>query len=140
MAREMAALGHEIALFIAQDVGTMPPTWEGVHLAPFDTLKAAVASYDFDAVCVSLDVNVFRGLACLGAPIRVLFQQYNDFNYAAGPDFADFVDLIVSPSKKHRENVETDWPTTKGKWVVIPNGVRMANHEGVSGMPEPRPN
>ena len=49
------------------------------------------------------------------------------------------MDIFVSPAKAHQKHFEEDWPTTKGKWVVIPNGVRMADHEGVSGMPEPRP-
>jgi glycosyltransferase involved in cell wall biosynthesis len=119
MAREMAARGHHVELYIENPNA---PFMGGVVLRPLHELQT---NGRFDATCVSLDVNACRDLNPEIKGLRVVFQQLNDFNYAAGPDFADFVDLFVSPSEPHREHLEHNWPTTRGKWAVVPNGCRV---------------
>ena len=124
VAKEMAARGHEVALGIESPNA---PIWEGVHL--FD-LRAPIWDITrFDVVAVALDCNLLRAVP--DGPLRVCFQQCNDFKYAE-PGWRDFVDLFVLPSEPHlRMFVD---PTVRpslgglGGWLplektaVVPNG------------------
>lgn len=134
MAREMAARGHDVTLHIAQ--AQPERLWGAIRVRSLESLRESALQADlervsmgFDATCVSLDCNAFLPENSVGMPglpgKRVVFQQVNDFNYAARPDFASFVDLFVSPSRKHKEHMEEVAPTTKGKWGVLPNGCRI---------------
>jgi len=116
IAREMAARGHSATLYIDDP---NRGEWMNVALRPFQGLHGDRDLYQ--AICTSLDINVARWVSPTSA-YRVVFQQLNDFNYANGKDFADFVDLFVSPSFVHQQFMEESWPTTKGKWEMLPNG------------------
>ena len=117
MAREMAARGHHVELFIeAPNAGRMGAY---VILRPLHEFHTNTV---FDATCVSLDMNFFRAGHGPSKGLRVVFQQLNDFNYKTGDDFASFVDLFISPAEAHRKHLEEEWPSTKGKWAVVPNG------------------
>jgi glycosyltransferase involved in cell wall biosynthesis len=115
MAKETAARGHDCALYID---APNAEAWEGLCLRGLDALHREAPSYD--AVCVSLDFNIFRGLS--ENPLRVCFQQINGFEYGH-PGFDAFVDVYVSPSENHKDFLKNGgWPVDPSKWEVIPNG------------------
>lgn len=115
MAKEMAARGHDVELFIE---GPNATQWEGVRLRELAAVHDA--SYGFDVVAVSIDFNVFRGLS--KTPLRVCFQQINGFEYGQS-GFDEFVDVYVSPSENHKEFLKNGgWSIAPEKWEVIPNG------------------
>lgn len=95
-AKELAALGHDVELFIDQSV---PETWDGVRLRRFDFMQFSIPMGRFDAVIVGFDVDWLREISQPG-PLRVVIQQCNDFAFAK-PDFRDFVDVYVLPSHAH---------------------------------------
>lgn len=113
-AKEMAARGHEVALYIP---GPNAREWDGVRLRPFhDIVRDAD---DVDAVCSLVDVNILRKLS--PKPLRLVFQQLSNFSYGE-PGFDEFVDVYVNNSEPNRRHFERHYPQTVGKWVVLPNG------------------
>ena len=132
---ELAKRGHEVTLFMVNPSHTR---FEGLKVLPYQTLfvEGFVGdqngthgmrrqSDNYDVVAATLDVNLHRRLST--RPLRVTFQQVNDFAYGE-PGFAEFVDVFISPSKPHRDmmtgaRAQTGgWWTSKEKWEVVGNG------------------
>lgn len=106
-AKELAALGHEVVLYI--EAPHARDWWEGVRVRDLRTVadasfrgafNVAKGRHDplFDAVIVGFDVDWLRNVC--SPTLRVVIQQCNDFAFAK-PDFRDFVDVYVLPSHAH---------------------------------------
>jgi glycosyltransferase involved in cell wall biosynthesis len=115
-AKEMALRGHVCSLFVEP---LNAAHYEGVALRPYSDLREAASA--FDVVCVGLDVNALAGLS--SQPLRVVWQQCNDFDYGA-PGFDSNVDLYVVPSESQRQMfIRVKAPIDTQKLRVVPNGV-----------------
>ena len=125
--REMAKLGHEVALYIAQP---NVRAWSGVKIRPLHDV--VTDSEDVDAVLSLVDVNILRKVS--PRPLRLCFQQLNNFCY--GEDgFEEFVDLFVAPSHANAKLFARDYPKTAGRWGVIPNGCYPDEYDAVAKTP-----
>lgn len=124
VAKEMAARGHEVTLGIEAPNAAR---WEGVSL--FDSRAPIWDIARLDVVVVGLDVNVLKLVP--PGPMRVCFQQCNDFRFAE-PGWRDWTDLFVLPSEAHRRMFTQPAirPALEGlggwlptdKVAVVPNG------------------
>lgn len=143
-AQEMAQRGHDVEMFIehpnAPSYGA--PLAKPVVLRdmadPLVVLELTDMSEGapYDAVCVSLDVNVLRSVDARS--VRLCLQQINGFEYGR-EGFDAFVDVYVSPSANHRDSLTGSgphqWPTTRDKWHVIGNGCYPGDYLGGPKVP-----
>lgn len=141
VAKEMAARGHDCSLFIEDPNAE---SWEKVqikdlrgvaecHGAMFGRSISNSAEPLYEIVVSALDCNVLKHVPKPdnGGPLRVCFQQCNDFRYGES-GWRDWTDLIVLPSHAHRRMFVD--PTVRpalaglGGWLpakkvaVVPNG------------------
>lgn len=126
-AKEMAARGHQVALYI-QDPNVHE--WEGVRLKQLHELPGD--SESVDAILSLVDVNIFK--KCSRRPLRAVFQQLSNFSYA-DRDFDEHVDLYISNSEPNRRHFEELYPQTVGKWVTVPNGCYPEEYPRVEKTP-----
>lgn len=133
LARTLAERGHEIVVFC------VTPEWaeheSGFVAVPIDRLENLSRLEKVDAV-IAWNEPDYLQFAPKGA-LRICDQQLNDFGYAGGQwyrnaptwlgkhgacDWRSLVDVWVSPSKNHADNVmRADGLTAE----VIPNSVDM---------------
>lgn len=137
LAWEMRKRGHNVTLYIEQPNSlyyrldaSAPCSVDVQELKtdlPFDVVNSKV-----DAVIVSLDPTLLK-FGMPKNPLRVVLQQINGFEWCP-PDFADHVDLFVSPSQPHIDNLQKGWKTPLEKWAVLPNGCYLPERRAkVSG-------
>jgi glycosyltransferase involved in cell wall biosynthesis len=121
LARAMAARGHDVGLYIERPNASR---WDGVRLHDLSLLSTN--SSNCDAVVSLADTDLLRNAAPSAA--RIVLQQLNDFSYAS-KDFADHVDIFVSPSEPHRVRIEGLYPATENRWRVVPNGCDPSEYD-----------
>lgn len=113
---EMALREHDVTLFVEKpNASTYGPS---VTLREYSTLGSASEFNAVLAVCTGTDFDLFRTID--PKALRVVFMQVNGFEEAK-PDFAEFVDLFISPSEDHIKSLSR-WLIKPKKWISIPNG------------------
>lgn len=119
-ARGLRARGHEVAAFC--DCAE-PTDVDGVAVLPLKALPGA-PELGADAVISWNEPDLLRPFGPDG-PLRCCAQQLNDFPYCQ-PGFEDHVDLWISPSANHIQNVIDKWiPAGKGRRCWAPNSTNL---------------
>lgn len=135
--RSLAERGHEVVAFC--DCPAPAIHASGAHVMPIAALPALQHSEGVDAVIAWNEPDYLR-FAPPGAR-RYCDQQLNDFGYCRHPQWRELVDVWVSPSENHRQNVmpEVARPGAQlpSPVVVIPNSVDLDLFAGPAPVREP---
>lgn len=117
LARSLSRKGHEIAVFCNVEKETAHES--GFQVFPIRAIQA-LPRIDCHAVIAWNEPDYLRF-----APKdawRFCDQQLNDFGYCQDKEWRNLVDVWVSPSKNHRENVMREF----AKCEVIPNSADLS--------------
>lgn len=141
VAEEMAALGHDVTLF----VDTPDAEWNGVKLRPLAARSEVDAS--FDAAISWSEPDTLRET---NPKLRVLYNMLNGWTHVK-PGFDQFFDLGIAVSRPHLNKILHDWhdvgsdaqgqplanySADPDKWTIVPLGCdpeRLTGGEKVSG-------
>lgn len=138
LARSLSERGHEVVVFCDTPQEADHPS--GFKALPMHTL-AAFPRVEGVAAVLAWNEPDYLQFAPAGA-LRVCDQQLNDFGYAGSPwyrqagkwlgpnvrpDWQSLVDVWVSPSRNHQQNVMGG---LSGRHEVIPNSVDLGLFDG----------
>lgn len=141
IAQEMKALGHTVEVFTVAE----QTEWEGMRVRPW----AESTADEYDAAIAINEPDLLRGMK---AHLRIVEFWLNDVTFC-GVDFDKHVDLFVSPSSAHLEQVMTNekwrhvavkpdaprgthlFTPDPAKWVVNYLGCDPHRYEGFEKIP-----
>ncbi len=135
LARSLCERGHEVAVFC--DTAGMGVHESGFNMVPIRELEKLPKVFGLDAVIAWNEPDYLR-FAPPGVK-RICDQQLNDFGYCRHPDWQRLVDVWVSPSENHRDNVMSTCLNARPDPVhVIPNSVDLDLFAGPAPVRNPR--